>query len=144
MWKILMYLAKKWPEIVVNRPKTKVVSFLSRQSLLAANVWYTFFKNASLLLSFFKGRVDMLIRIIIKMSQGHYFLRKSVDRKKQVIFKSHLIFYTDTKIIPDSKRLEVNFLESGVWWNWLPFNGMFNAILFHQLTYIVFASCIPI
>ena len=24
---------------------------------------------------------------------------------------------TDTKIIPDSKRLEVNFLESGVRWN---------------------------
>ena len=34
MWKIIMYLAKKWPEIVVNRPKTKVVSFLSPQTLI--------------------------------------------------------------------------------------------------------------
>ena len=34
MWKIVMYLAKKWPEMVGNWPNAKVVSFLSRQSLL--------------------------------------------------------------------------------------------------------------
>ena len=41
-----------------------------------------FLQNTFLLLSFFKGRVDMLIKIMIKMSQGHNFLRKSVNRKE--------------------------------------------------------------
>ena len=48
MWKIIMYFAKKWPEIVLNRPKTKFVSFLSPQTLSLSSIITAKFSAAKL------------------------------------------------------------------------------------------------
>ena len=65
-----------------------------------------------------------VVILLEKTKESKYTLRMITKRNSVPSIKqANLNFmytassYTDTKIIPDSKRLEDNFLESGVWWN---------------------------